>query len=211
MRSSILFTLSALLIALSFAGRAEAVIVTFMDRASFAAAVPGATVENYDGVAAGTVIPDGNSFNGVTYNSSAGDALVTASFLPLSSPNGLGDTTVGFFLSADTITFTFPTLISAFGISVNTFAVATGDHTATTDLGDVVDSFFDPFPGFGTGQFIGFTSTIPFSSVTIAAPGGSAYTLDDLNFLAAAPEPATLLLLGSGLAAVGLFGRRKRA
>ena len=80
------------------------------------------------------------------------------------------------------MTFIFPSAITAFGISTNTFDTSTGGYTATDNLGDVILSFFDPFPGFGTGEFVGFTSTVGFTSVTIAAPGGICFTLDDLAY-----------------------------
>jgi hypothetical protein len=65
-------------------------------------------------------------------------------------------------------------------------------------------SVFDLFPGFSIGQFVGFISDTPFSAVTIAAPGGFTYTLDDLNFVPmAVPGPAPLIPVGAGLAGVG--------
>ena len=62
-------------------------------------------------------------------------------------------------------------------------------------------------------QFIGLRSTIPFTRVDIAyqrpQAQGLAVFVDDFAVNAAAvPEPATLLLLGTGLAAVGV--RRSR-
>jgi hypothetical protein len=53
---------------------------------------------------------------------------------------------------------------------------------------------------------------VPFDSVTIAAPGGFTFTLDDLRFVpAAVPEPASLALLALGTAAlVGWRWRRRK-
>ena len=105
------------------------------------------------------------------------------------------------------MTFGFDTPLEAFGIDVNTFATGNGSYTATTNTGDVIPSFFNPFPGFSTGQFIGFSTDVPFTSVTIAGQSGVPYTLDTLRY-SPVPEPASLLLLGAGLA--GLGARRFR-
>jgi PEP-CTERM motif len=186
---------------------AHATIITYTNRASFDAAFPGAAVENWDGFASGTTIPNGSTVNGITYHSSNGNALVTNNFLPSTAPNTLGENVNGFFLGTDSMTFTFTKPLTAFGIDINTFATATGDYIATTNNGDVINSFFNPFPSFGTGEFIGFSSTTPFTSVTISSPTGIAYTLDTLR-AQAVPEPATLAVFGT--LALGAFGVRRR-
>ena len=71
------------LVAICFAAlpvAAHAVIITYASRAAFDAAFPGSVVENWDGFAAGTVFPDGTTANGITYTSSAGNAVVTNVF-----------------------------------------------------------------------------------------------------------------------------------
>ncbi|WP_114970764.1 PEP-CTERM sorting domain-containing protein [Rhodoferax ferrireducens] len=187
---------------------AQAAIVSFGSRAAFDAAYPGSVLEDWDGFSAGTTFTNGTGANGITYNSSTGNALVTSTFLVSSSPNGLGRTGVGFFLGTDSITFTFDSATAAFGIDINTFATAAGAYSATTDLGDIALSAFDPFPASSTGQFVGFTSDTPFSSVTIASPGNVVYTLDTLRAVEV-PEPGSLALLGLGLAVLGARSRRR--
>lgn len=189
------------------ASAAQAAIVSYGSRAAFDAAFPGAAVEGWDGYGTGTIFPNGSSSAGIAYNSSSGDAIVTAVFLPSTPPNGLGNTTLGYFGSSDTMTFTFASPVSAFGIDINTFATADGAYSATTSLADIVDSVFDPFGGGGTGQFVGFSSNLPFTSVTIAPTAGFSYTLDTLRDVPL-PEPGSLSLLATCLA--GLFAGRKR-
>lgn len=189
------------------ASAANAAVVTFANRVAFDAAFPDVFIENWDSYANGTVIVDGATLNGITYNSSAGNALVTNVFLESSTPNGLGDNTVGFFQANDSITFSFGAS-RIFGIDINTFALNAGAYTATTSNGDVALSVYDPFPGFGTGQFIGFLSDTAFTSVTIAGGvGAQSYTLDTLRL----PEPSALVLIGLGLAAVFVLRRLRAA
>jgi hypothetical protein len=203
-RSELTAPLVALSAVLLLAGPANAAIVTFPSRAAFGLGVTGEIVETWEDNAVGTVIPDAGILDGIIYSTPGPDAAVGNLFLPLSPPNSLGDVSDGFFSPGETISFSFPGSIIAFGISINTFAQGAGAFSATNGLGDVALSVFDPFPGSSTGQFVGFISDTPFSAVTIAAPGGFTYTLDDLNFVpVAVPGPATLILVGAGLAGVG--------
>jgi len=199
----------ALLFVLATAIQAHAAIIPFASRVAFDASFPTASIEDWDGFAAGTTFPDGTTTAGITYTSSAGSALVTGGSVGTTPPNVLGDDAVGFFQPVDTITFGFATPITAFGIDFNTFATTAGSYTATTDGGDVAPSVFDPFPGFSTGQFLGFLSTDPFSSVTIAATVGFGYSLDTMR-TDLIPEPASLVLVSLGLVGLGLLRRRSR-
>jgi hypothetical protein len=214
-RSELTAPLVALSAVLLVAGSANAAIIAFPSRAAFDVGVTGEIVETWDDNAVGTVIPDGGILDGIMYSTTGPDAAVGNLFLPLSPPNSLGDVSDGFFSPGETISFSFPGPVIAFGISINTFAQGAGAFSATNDVGDVALSFFDPFPGSSTGQFVGFISDTPFSAVSIiAAPGDDGYTLDDLTFVPVAiPAPATLIVVGAGLAGVGAasaFWKRSR-
>lgn len=193
----------------------NAAITASVDRAAFQAAVASGTIntQTFDGLTNGTIL---GTLNGVTYSASTGSPLVTNSYLTTTSPNGLGRTGVGFFQNTDTATFAFANAITAFAIDVNTFATTNDSYRATLNTGDEVSSLFATFPGFVTGQFIGFVSNTPFSSVTIRGLSVYAYTLDTLVYGNASsvrpvPTPGTLAMLGLGLCALGWTRRRAGA
>jgi len=208
---------------LLLAGSAAWADSTFTDRTAFATAIAGGTttLETWDEIAAGELIP---SLNGVTYTpGTPGDeALVTGAFLFLSSPNTLGANIARFFDAGESMTFMFPAPINVFGINFNTFATGAG-YELSTNTGSTAFSGLDVFPGFRTGEFAGLVTTSDFTSITImslADPGcgdqACSYTLDDMTYGTlggstpppAVPEPGSLLLLASGLAACAYFRRR---
>jgi hypothetical protein len=128
------------------------------------------------------------------------------------------------YFTYDGVKFTFSQRIRSFGIDISTEATENGVFmaTITTSTGNkeyaysVNDPFFTDAYGNEWGQFLGFTSDEPFTSVSITynldSSGityeGYAYgwTLDTMQV----PLPPSLLLLGSGLAGLGLLRFRKR-
>jgi len=212
-RAAWTFAIALLFISATLVPRsADAGPIVFQDRVSFALALDGdpslvTTVEGWDAYPAGTVFPNGSMVNGITYNVSAGEALVVSTGISLSVPNNLFVTncltasTCSFHPLFDTFTFTFLQPVRAFGITFSsTFANQNGDYLLTTDRGDVVPSFFDPvFPGFSLGQFAGFISEKPFNRVTVSSTANALYGMDDLVFARSVPEPSSLLLLSVGL------------
>jgi len=199
-------------LALSLATPAFADTLASLNRATFQAAAPALTLQDFDAFADQSLL---TSDGQVTYGSSTGTPLVTNNYLTSTAPNGLGRTDVGFFLGADSAIFTFLNPITAFGIDINTFATTTGSYDVVLDTGDDALSIFETFPGTGTGQFIGFVSNTPFTTVTLSANTGFAYTLDTLLYgtreaVAGVPEPATWAMLLLGFGALGFALRRHK-
>jgi hypothetical protein len=186
---------------------AVAVPFVFPDRADFIVAFPNSPIEDWDSFPDGMLFPNGSTFGGITYASSSRGSVATDQFAPSSGSNGIGGTPLEFFAPTDTMTFGFDKPLNAFGIDINTDAGLPGAFTATTNTGETAPSVLFAFPGLTTGQFIGFSTGLPFTSVTIAGQDGFSYTLDTLRY-SPVPEPGSLLLIGAGLA--GLAARRHR-
>jgi len=197
--------------------------ILFQDRVAFTLALQSdpsliTTVEGWDTYPAGTIIPNGSTVNGITYNVSTGEALVVNAGISLSPPNNLFETgcptapACMFHPLVDTFTFGFNQPIRAFGITFSsTFANHDGDYLLTTNRGEVIPSFFDPlFPGFPLGQFAGFISDEPINRVTVSSTANALYGMDDLVSATPVPEPSALLLLGTGMVfVVGTIRRRR--
>jgi hypothetical protein len=219
-----LATLTVLVLILT--GQAKADFIVFESRDAFRGAIAStpSTTEGWDEFASGTIIPNGALVNGAVYHLSdpTVNFIVTAGGAAISSPNGLGRTNNPFggeaFIPGDIVTFTFPMLISAFGMSFNTASTAEGAYTLTTNLGDIAPSAYDPFPGLSTGQFAGFISGEPISSVAIRTLVPFQFGLDDMISVQAVPEPTSLTLLvlgalcliGSPLVGFSAQGRGRR-
>jgi hypothetical protein len=197
---------------------ATAGTITDYNRVTFQVAFSGGGLsgQNFDSLTAGTTI---TTVNGVTYTPSNGTALVTDAYLTTTPPNGLGSTSAGYFEADETLTITFSSPITAFGIDINTYAPTSGDYQAMVNDGSssVIPSVFDVFPNAETGQFIGFSDSSSFTTVVISPDTSSpyTYTVDTLVYgdaaaLTGVPEPSTLALLGLGMTVVGLLARRRK-
>jgi PEP-CTERM motif len=192
-------------------------VITTYDRATFQSA--SLTAQNFDGLANGAAL---GTTAGVTYGASDGSVVVTSTYLTTTGSNGIGSTsTTGpdccYFFATESVTLSFASAITAFAIDINTFDLLTAGYNVTLNTGDIIQSGFDVFPSARTGQFIGFTSDMAFTSLVLRArSGGFSYTLDTMRFGTAAavvaaagiPEPGTWALIGSGL---GLLLLRRRA
>ncbi len=196
------------------APHALATILTYDNRVAFYAAIDAAPnlarkTEGWDAFGSGSVIRSGWTVNGISYYSPLGDFKVSWLGQSTSPPSTLGAAWrpgLSGFYPGEAITFAFEAHSYAFGISFNTFAREMGPYAAINEWGDGASSYYDPFPGSDTGQFLGFISDRPFSTIDLSAlpypPGpNTSWGLDDLTYAvrAAVPEPGTFFLLGMGV------------
>ena len=207
----------------------------YTSQAAFLAALTGSSqTQTFESVAVGTMIPSGSAVGSITFSYVIpGFTLeVRNDFGTTSGTHYLGVNSLdGTFVNGDSFTMGFGSPVTALGLYVVTprdqldFADdfelrATGSGTVQSS-GTVDRSAPDPKgynayflglidpAGFSQARFVSDTGCVPSTGCQIVL------NVDDITTSRAAPvpEPATLLLLGSGLGSVvagGVIRQRRR-
>ena len=192
------------------------IAAVFTDSASFNAALSQSpTIETFDNVFSGTVIPDGGSFGDIRYQTNTGLDLVISDHFSTTSPlNFLGsnDTFSTEFVSGDEIFFNFNKIIQAFGL----FIIGNpGDDIFQSDLqlvGGGLNVFNASTPektldDGGNVFFLGLINNDGFSNARLNSFGDQqdpffAFNIDDVTTVNVS-EPTTAALLSLGLVLYG--------
>ena len=190
---------------LCVAAGAEAQINVYTDQAAFLAAVGGYGVDTYDDLAV--------QLYASPFERTAGAYSYTAS-----APSGLygatsgGDGWLTPNIDNETITFSnFTPGIVGFGgyffaSDINGAFVPNGTLLFTATDGSTLNYTLN---GATTTSFLGFVSSSPLSSVTLAAGGAYWPTANDVTLAMPIPEPETYAMMLMGLGVVGWMRRRR--
>jgi hypothetical protein len=169
---------------------------------------------NFDSLSSGTLV---SMIDGVTFSTNiiGYDLVVSQIFETTSGSNYLGvnDGGLEVFLPGDVITLSFDSPITALSLDfISSPGTPGGVFGISTPFGSAVSDFLPTMILSDGGEvfLVSFSSIDPFSQVdlTSASEDLYSYNVDDITF-SIVPEPATIFLLGSGLA-IAIICRKRR-
>jgi len=220
--SRLLLTAAAFALIACAAHTTKAAPVVYTSRTTFDVAVPSYTTITFDGQA----VPYTNSltYSGVTFAGATNYQVGVIEGTNVGAPGNYvltSNTNAPGQFNVDNIIITPPANTTAFGFDIKSSNSALSGQTAagsyqvtlnTADGNSITQVV--TVPSYTSFSFIGFTSDVNITSIVIRSLSGGDPVLDNVSSNgtapAATPEPATMLLFGTGLAGAASFARRRR-
>jgi len=175
----------------------------------------GSTLTTFTGLADGTEV-NGLTVDGILFQYSLGNGAIVIDGGPGVTNNITPPNIVSIGNNTGVLTLTLPSLVDTFGYGfavLSTVALPVGTTISLFDGVTPVGSLSygaAPDPTFA-GGFAGIQSTLLFNRVqlTFNSTDAPAFAVDNIRTATVVPEPASLLLLGAGLTALGMSARRR--
>ncbi len=204
----------------TFTFNSNAALLTFTNQASFLGALPGAAnTLDFESVAAGTIIGNGDTVEGITFNYDILESFgvqmqVSDVFLTTSGTNFLGTDDADVFQGGDDFSLSFGP-VNAIGMYFITademfdddIVLSAGGGSVGLSLADAGADLGDTGIPFFLG-IVDTENTFMSASISSFCCGEFLFNVDDIT-TAVVPIPGALWLFISGM--LGLFAVRKKA